>query len=231
MDLLIAALAPIGAMLLIIYKIDRYNKEPIKLLIKLFIMGALIAVPVIFVEGFLGFLNIFTLTTSDLQHVYTAFIVAAFTEELFKWMVFRRYAYQHKAYDEYLDGIVYAVFVSLGFAAFENLGYVFSNNDVNVAFLRALTALPGHMLFGVSMGYHFSIMKFAKTKRTYNRALKHSLLMPIIIHGVYDYILMSQFKWLVVLFIPYLIWMWQYGLRRIKKYYDVSRATHEEGLS
>ncbi len=226
MNLLIAALAPIGALLFIFYKIDRYNKEPARLLGKLFFFGALIAIPVIAVESFLGYLNVFTLTGSDLQYVYTAFIVAALTEELFKWLVLRRFAYRHKAYDEYLDGIIYAVFVSLGFAAFENVGYVFSNNDMNVALMRALTALPGHMLFGVAMGYNFSIMKFAKTKATFNRAQRLSLMVPIIIHGIYDYILMSQFKWLLVLFIPYLIWMWQFGIRRVKKYYDTSKEEH-----
>ena len=227
MDLLIAALAPIGALLFIFYKIDRYNKEPAKLLAKLFIVGALIAIPVIVVEGFLGYLNVFAFTESDLQHVYTAFVVAAFTEELFKWLVLKQFAYRHKAYDEYLDGIIYAVFVSLGFAAFENVGYVFSNNDMNVALMRALTALPGHMLFGVAMGYNFSIMKFAKTKATFNKAQRLSLLVPILIHGVYDYILMSQFKWLLILFIPYLIWMWQFGIRRVKKYYETSKEAHQ----
>lgn len=226
MNLLFAALGPIGAMLVIIYMVDRFNREPLSLLIKLFFLGALIAIPVIVVEGFLGYLNIFTLTASDLQHVYTAFVVAAFTEELFKWLVLRGIVYNHVAYDEYLDGIVYAVFVSLGFAAFENLGYVFNNNDMNVALMRALTALPGHMLFGVAMGYHFSIMKFAKTKRTYKRALRQSLLVPILIHGVYDYILMSQYQWLLIIFIPYLIWMWQYGIKRINQYYQASKAEH-----
>lgn len=227
MNLLIAALAPVAALLFIIYKVDRYNREPINLLAKLFIFGVLIAIPVIAVEGFLGYLNIFTLTGSDLQNVYTAFVVAAFTEELFKWLVLRRFAYRHQAYDEYLDGIVYAVFVSLGFAAFENLGYVFSNNDISIAFMRALTALPGHMLFGVAMGYHFSIMKFAGTRKLYLRAQRESLLIPIILHGIYDYILMSHYKWLLVFFVPYLIWMWQFGIRRIKRYYDASREEHD----
>lgn len=226
MGLLIAALAPIGALLVIFYKIDRYNKEPAKLLVKLFLFGALIAIPVIAVEGFLGYLNVFALTTSDLQHVYTAFIVAALTEEVFKWLVLRQFAYRHRAYDEYLDGIIYAVFVSLGFAAFENLGYVLSNNDLNVALMRALTALPGHMLFGVAMGFNFSIMKFAKTKATFKKAQRRSLLVPILIHGFYDYILMSQYQWLLILFIPYLIWMWQFGIKRIKKYYDTSKEEH-----
>ena len=224
MNLLIAAIAPVVALLYIIYKVDRYNKEPIQLLMKLFGLGAFIAIPVISVEGFLGYLNVFSLTGSDLKNLYTAFVVAAFTEELFKWLVLRQFAYRHKAYDEYLDGIVYAVFVSLGFAAFENVGYVFSNNDMSVAVMRALTALPGHMLFGVAMGYHFSMMKFAKTKSRFLRAQRESLLIPILIHGIYDYILMSQFKWLLVLFIPYLIWMWSFGIKKIRIYYEDSKA-------
>ncbi len=227
MNLLIAALAPVCALLFIIYKIDRYNREPAKLLGMLFVFGALIAIPVIVVEDFLGYLNVFALTGSDLQNVYTAFVVAAFTEELFKWLLLKKFAYRNKAYDEYLDGIVYAVFVSLGFAAVENVGYVFSNGDMNVAVMRALTALPGHMLFGVAMGYYFSVMKFARTKVVYRRALKQSLLVPILVHGIYDYILMSHYKWLLILFIPYMIWLWRFGIKRVKRYYDDSKETYE----
>lgn len=223
MNLLIGALAPVMALLYIIYSVDRYDREPARLLGKLFLFGALIAGPVIVVENFLSSLNIFP---GDLRNFYTAFVVAAFTEELFKWFVLKKFAYRDKAYDEYLDGIVYAVFVSMGFAALENLLYVVGNNEMNVAVLRALTALPGHMLFGVAMGYYFSIMKFARTKSLYQRASRQSLIIPIVLHGVYDYILMSHYKWLLILFIPYLIYMWQFGIRRIKRYHDDSRQEH-----
>lgn len=223
MNLLIAALAPVLALLYIIYKVDRYNREPVRLLWKLFFFGALSAAPVIVVEEFLSGLNVFP---GDWRNFYTAFVVAAFTEELFKWFVLRHFAYRDRAYDEYLDGIVYGVFVSLGFAALENVLYVLGNNDINVAIMRALTALPGHMLFGVAMGYYFSIMKFARTKGLFEQAFRQSLIIPMVLHGIYDYILMSQYQWLLILFIPYLIYMWQFGIRRIKRYYDESRKDH-----
>ncbi len=224
--LLIASLLPIVIYLAIIYKIDKYDPEPKKLLTKLFVFGILIAIPVIFVEGILGYLNVFALTGSDLRNFYTAFVVAAFTEELFKWMVVMKFAYKNRAYDEHLDGIIYCVFVSLGFAALENVGYVVGNNDINIAFMRALTALPGHMLFGVTMGYYFSLKKFAITKRSYKYASRMALLGPIIVHGIYDYILMSDFKWLLIGFIPFMIWLWVFGIKRIKRYYEASKNDH-----
>ena len=227
MNLLIGALAPIGALLLIIYKVDRYNREPLRLLLSLFAFGGLIAVPVVIVESYLGYLNFFALTESDLANLYTAFVVAAFTEELFKWLVLWNYAYRDRAYDEDLDGIVYAVFVSLGFAAIENVGYVVGSGEMSVALLRAVTALPGHMIFGVTMGYFFSRMKFAQTRTAFIRFRRLSLLMPMLLHGVYDYILMSNFRWLAIFFVPYMIWMWVYGVGRIRSYYMASRAQFE----
>ncbi len=130
LKLLLAALLPIAVYLFVIYRIDKYDQEPKKLLLKLFGAGILIAIPVIFVESILGLMNVFTLTDSDLKNFYTAFVVAAFTEELFKWFAVKGIAYNNRAFDERLDGIVYCVFVSLGFAALENVGYVFSNNDI-----------------------------------------------------------------------------------------------------
>jgi len=225
MKLLFGALAPVLALLYIIYRIDKYDREPARLLGKLFLFGALIAGPIILVENFLSTLNT---VMGDLGNFYTAFVVAAFTEELFKWFVLKQFAYRDRAYNEYLDGIVYGVFISMGFAAIENVLYVVGNNEMSVALLRALTALPGHMLFGVAMGYYFSVMKFAGTKSLYQRALRQSLIAPIVLHGVYDYILMSQYKWLLALFIPYLIYMWQFGIRRIKRYHDASRQEHSQ---
>lgn len=222
--LLLAALLPIAAYLYMIYKIDRFDKEPKRLLIKLFIFGGLIAIPVVYVEGILNYMNIFAVTESDMKNFYTAFVVAAFTEELFKWFVVKKFAYSNHEYDERLDGIVYCVFVSLGFAAVENVGYVFSTNAISVAYMRAVTALPGHMLFGVVMGYYLSRQKFAVTAKGQKRAAFMSLFMPILVHGIYDYILMSQYKILLIGFIPFMIWLWFFGVKRIRKYYVESKT-------
>lgn len=227
LKLLLAALMPIAAYILLIYKIDRFDKEPKRLLIKLFLFGALISAPIIYVENILHYMNIFAVTETDLKNFYRAFVVAAFTEELFKWFVVKRLAYSNRAYDEQLDGIIYCVFVSLGFAAVENVSYVLSN-DLSVAYLRAITALPGHMLFGVVMGYYLSKQKFAKTGNAYRKAATMTLLMPIIVHGIYDYILMSNYKILLVGFIPYMIWLWYFGIKRIRSFYLLSKERHEQ---
>lgn len=226
MNLLFAALIPVAVFLYAIYKIDKYDREPRKLLLKLFLAGVGISLPIIFVEERLGYMNIFAQSDSDLRNVYTAFVVAAFTEETFKWIAVKRLAYNNRAYDEKLDGIVYCVFVSLGFAALENVLYVFGRSGMSTAILRALTALPAHLLFGVVMGYYLSKMKFAQSGPKYYQAMVNSLFVPIILHGVYDYILMSDYQWLLIGFIPYMAWMWYFGIRRIRSYYKESEAMH-----
>ena len=120
----------------------------------------------------------------------TAFLVAAIPEEAFKllalWLVLRHNPY----FDEHFDGIVYAVCVGLGFAAFENVGYVLSGsgNWVMVAVSRSLLAVPGHYAFAVLMGYYYSLYHFVN-RSTRNKVL--ILLAPVLAHGLYDTFCMS----------------------------------------
>lgn len=221
MKLMAIALLPIVVLLFVIYKIDRYNKEPKKLLTILFVGGCLITIPILLVENFL--VSMVTLQ-GDYNNLYTAFVVASMTEEVFKWLILMVFAFHHLAFDERLDGIIYGVFVGLGFSAIENLLYVFSHG-VTVGIVRALTAVPAHMLFGVSMGYYLSIWKFGPRWSIKKWGQILSLLIPILLHGVYDYILMSDYKWLLILFIPYLIYMWLFGIKRLRRYYKESRES------
>jgi RsiW-degrading membrane proteinase PrsW (M82 family) len=119
-----------------------------------------------------------------------AFLVAAIPEETFKllalWMVLKNNPY----FDEHFDGIVNAVCVGLGFAAVENISYVFSQeNWAAVAVTRALLAVPGHYAFAVLMGYYYSVYHFV------NRSPKVAvcvLLAPVLAHGIYDALAMSS---------------------------------------
>ena len=90
---------------------------------------------------------------------YTAFVVAGFTEELMKYLAFYFFFWQERNFNEKFDGIIYAVYISLGFAAVENILYVFSGG-MGVGFVRAFTAVPAHALFGISMGYYFGLARF-----------------------------------------------------------------------
>ncbi len=225
MELIIAAIAPAALLLIVFYKLDRYDPEPIKLLVKLYVLGMISVIPIIIVERILQAFNIFRFYGSDLMNLYEALVVAGFSEELFKWGIVLLIAFRHKAYDEYLDGIIYCVYVSLGFATVENILYVIEGS-YSVAVMRAILAVPAHMLFGVSMGYYLSIAKFSPKKIIRSRYFAYSLIIPILLHGAYDYILMSQYRFLLFFFIPYVVWMWGFNLRKLKVYHQNSRFNH-----
>jgi RsiW-degrading membrane proteinase PrsW (M82 family) len=126
------------------------------------------------------------------------------------------------------DGIVYAVFISLGFATVENLAYVLSAG-FNTAIMRSVTAVPAHALFGVTMGYYLGIAKFAWPKFR-NKYIRLGFATPVILHGIYDFILFSQKLYLLALFIPYMLYLWKRGLRQVDELVEFSpfRNTEEK---
>lgn len=212
MSLLIISVTPVFIIAFYIYFRDKYEKEPWELLSKAIISGALITIPIIFIELLLSHFKIIFkgLTLA----FYEAFIIAALTEESFKYFIFRILIWRNKEFDEKFDGIVYAVFISLGFALIENIKYV-TGIGLSTGFIRAITAVPGHALFGVVMGYHFSIARFYPGKRRNQLIL--ALLHPIALHGLYDFLLMSKHPVGLIIFIPYLIYLWRYGFKKMKE--------------
>jgi len=109
---------------------------------------------------------------------------------------------------------------SLGFALVENVLYVFGNG-FSVGVMRAFTAVPAHAIFGITMGFFFGLAKFSKDKKS--PLLLASLLVPIAIHGFYDFILMSENNLLLLLFIPYLIGMFVMAVKLMKQHSENSK--------
>jgi RsiW-degrading membrane proteinase PrsW (M82 family) len=218
LNLLLLASAPVIIILVYVYIRDKYQKEPAGLLFKTLLVGALTTIPILLVETWL---SKFMVYFSGLHAAaYNAFVVAAFTEEFFKFAALYYLIWRHKEFDEKYDGIVYAVFVSLGFALVENIMYVFQYGH-EVAYARALTAVPVHAILGITMGYYFSLAKFYKKRRTVN--FLTALLMPILLHGIYDFILMSQHQMFLLIFIPFLYYLWRSGFKKMKELSDNSR--------
>lgn len=229
LNLLVTAVTPGIALALIIYFVDRYDREPVKLLAKTFIGGALIVFPTIMLESFLSAFNIFG---GLLGAAYTAFIVAGFSEEFLKRFVVMRMDYDDPAYDEKIDGIVYCVMASLGFATVENVMYVvFRFADVeSVGLYRAFLSVPAHMLFAITMGYFLSMAKFCKDPFRKKYYYTRSLTTPMLLHGIFDFILMSGNSFLMLIFFPYIIYLWRTNLRKLNQYYQESKDHNGNGI-
>lgn len=223
--ILLAALLPVGILAFYIRRKDRRAPEPVTELLKAFGLGVLstllsfcLSVPF----GAMGLYPAEMATVSDA--VQTAFFAAAVPEEVVKffvlWLLLRRSRY----FDERMDGIVYAVFVSLGFAALENFMYLFGEEEsvLSMGISRALFAVPAHFGFGILMGYYYSKARFCTRNRSTNRAL--ILIAPILAHGLYDAILFALPNvapiiggGLTIVFIVFCWKMWKQGSLRIQK--------------
>jgi RsiW-degrading membrane proteinase PrsW (M82 family) len=210
MVLLLASLAPVFIILFYIYFRDKYEKEPLGLLVKSLLAGVLIVLPVLFAERLL--MALMPPMGKIGTAAYQAFVVAGFTEEAFKFLALYLLVWRSPSFNEKFDGIVYSVFVSLGFAAVENVLYVM-DGGMQTAMVRALTAVPAHALFGVTMGYYLGIARmYEELKKPY---LLRALFFPILLHGIYDFILMVEIGWLLLLFIPYVIGLYLLGMKKM----------------
>ena len=198
MNLLALAIAPGIAICLFIFYKDIYNKEPKLNLIVSFILGSVTIIPAFYVETF--FASKLEGTVSQLA-IYS-YCIVAFIEELGKFIVRRYYAYSKKSFDEPLDGIVYAVMISMGFATVENIGYVMQHG-IAVAFVRMFLSVPAHATFAVMMGYYVGKAKFSITNKSFYLTL--GLFWAIAFHGTFDYFLFLQNNELVTQYVSSLM--------------------------
>ncbi len=182
------------------------------LLMKALAAGAIITIPIILIE--VGLDKIIVLENTIAKAFYDGFIVAAFTEELFKFLAFYLIIWKNRNFNELFDGIIYAVFISLGFAAVENFFYVFGGGG-GIGVLRAFTAVPAHALFGITMGFYFGLARFNEDKSS--KYLWLAFFMPFLLHGFYDFFLMSENGWLLFTFLPFFIFLWIAGFKKMKK--------------
>ena len=225
MTLVFIALAPVFIILFYVYFRDKYEKEPISLLLWALFSGMIITIPILFVEQGLTNFAAIRLDPSS-QIIWSAFVVAAGSEEIFKFIALFILIWANRNFNERFDGIVYAVFVSLGFALVENVLYVIQGG-MSVGWLRAITAVPAHALFGVTMGYYFGMARFSSGSMK-TAFMIRALIWPIILHGFYDYCLMSAIPILLLAFIPFVIYLWIQGFTKMKQLSDKSRFKPQE---
>lgn len=203
-----AGIAPGLALLSYFYLKDQYETEPITLVIKIFLFGAVLVFPIMFIEYVIQVEHLFSVK------LFHALFGTSLLEEFFKWFILVYTVYHHAEFDEHYDGIVYGVSVSLGFATIENIFYLIGNG-LQFAVGRALLPVSSHALLGVIMGYYLGKGKFSSKAPQRKKWITLAFFIPFLLHGIYDYILISQEKWLFYM-LPFMIYLWWFGLKKAK---------------
>lgn len=201
--LLAAAVVPAILILLYVYKKDKNEREPWGLLFQLLGFGAVTTACASLTETWGSFILEKVPWQSERSYYFwMMFFVVAVSEEGFKWLALRLRTWKNPNFNCTFDAVVYAVFVSLGFAILENIKYVFAYG-FTTAIVRAITAVPGHACFGIFMGVFYGEAK--KRSLSGNKAGSAlfnwlAVLVPIFLHGLYDYCAsVSKTLWFIVL--------------------------------
>ena len=213
MQLLALSLAPVVLLFWFFYVRDKYEKEPPGLLIRLFAFGAFAVLPAVAFSLFLGRFTEFYLIPGTLKYILIEnYLVIGLVEEMVKLYVVVSVAYGHPAFNEPYDGIIYAITAALGFAAVENILYVYQGG-VGVGVARMLLAVPAHALFGSFMGHYLSRSKFSNGGRS-TGLMYLALLIPAFLHGTYNSLLSTGRLEFAVLVVPLSLFMWRSALRQ-----------------
>ena len=218
--LLIITFLPILALLILYYQQDKFQKNPIPSLAKAFLGGILVFILNL---ALVGLINQIWVSTSVF---YSTFWQAGFPEELSFFIVFMALLWTDNGFRKYKDGIVFATFMALTFAAFKNIMYIydwggnsFLGGDLSSGFPRAVLSIPAHFLFGVMTGFLFSLAKFSKKSKKILYLIT-GLVLAFVFHSLFEWILLTIpaidkaiICVIYVLFITADILLWIYGRR------------------
>ncbi|MBQ3404661.1 MAG: PrsW family intramembrane metalloprotease [Oscillospiraceae bacterium] len=205
--LIAAAVIPAVILMIQVYKLDWLEKESPQLLKRLVVAGILSALLALVEERVLSTLLYSMLPVNSLAYnLILYFIIVAGAEESSKYIFLKRNTWHNPEFNCLYDGLLYAVFVSLGFALWENISYVMTYG-FSVAVVRAVTAIPGHACFGVFMGVFYGIAKKMDNFGNQADAFRYriaAIMVPALLHGAYDFIATQQTMastWLFVIFV------------------------------
>ncbi|MDO5477121.1 MAG: PrsW family intramembrane metalloprotease [Eubacteriales bacterium] len=228
--LLAASLIPPLYLLWKVYHNDKIEKEPVGLLVTIFLLGMVSTLPAGILEtiGQALLSMVFdpvaqqlpSSTATTVFNMVFYFLIVGGAEELVKYLAMRIPTWKNPEFNYVFDGVVYGVTSALGFAALENVLYVM-DSGLLVAGIRAWTAIPLHCITGIYMGHYYGIAKAAdrwNETRVRDSMLRKCILIPLLIHGFYDFIATSENEILIGLFFVYIIILDILAIRSLKRY-------------
>jgi len=220
------AIVPGLGFLYYIYTLDKIEKEPPELLTKLFLYGAICCLPAIFLELVAGGAINSLFQEGTVEHAFVeALFGVAIMEEGCKLFVLKRLTWTHPNFNYRFDAILYAVCVSMGFAVLENIMYVM-DGGLEVAVGRAFTSIPGHGVFGIFMGIYYGQAKeylHRMNRAVKDRSLKLALFIPTVLHGFYDFCLLTEEDMMVGVFLIFIFGLYAHAFVKVRR---MSREDH-----
>lgn len=221
MNLIFLALIPGILIIVYIFRKDKVESEPLSLIFKLLIFGALSCIPAIFMEGFMGTLMPAGFTEGSVGYaVFTAFLVAALCEELCKFLLLWLGSWRNSNFNYRFDGIVFGVCVAVGFALLENVMYVLEGGFY-VALMRGVMAVPLHAFCGVFMGIHYGAAKRYSIEGQHSKAAGSiflALFAPFLIHGIYDSLAFMGAYGTTFILLAFVVLLYIVAIRVVKRY-------------
>lgn len=185
--LFLASVAPGALWVWFFYRQDRLEKEPPLLIVWTFLAGMLAVVPAALVES--PFRELLVNPPTPLARLLASVLVVGLGEEGVKLLAAYLVAFRNRAFNEPLDGIIYAATASLGFASLENLFYTLAFG-IEIAPVRAVVTTLAHASFGGVAGLHLGL-SLCQPERRFALVTK-GLALAALLHGIYDYLIIAR---------------------------------------
>ena len=218
--LIAAAVIPAVILLVRVNRADRLEKESSRLLLSLVFFGAIsTAIAALGERIGMSVLGRLFPENSLIYNLLLFFVVVGGSEEGAKYLLLKKKTWNNPEFNCQFDGVVYGVFVSLGFALWENIGYT-AMYGLSTALVRAVTAIPGHACFGVFMGTWYGIAKrydAAGEAAAAEQCRKRALWVPLLLHGVYDFTATYQNAVMSFVFTAFIVWMYTSAIRVVRR--------------
>ena len=201
---------------------DKSKKNSIHKIFPIFFFGMFMIIPVFLIETIIDniikefYFNIY------IYSFIASFIIAGFCEEGAKFIIVKKFVYDNPHFNSIMDGIIYTIAASLGFACIENVGYTLSMGS-NVGYIRAFTAVPLHVCASGMMGYYIGKAKTQNHPKMENYYLKNGFIRAVMIHGTYDFLLFLSagdpgYSDLSILIFPILIISFTLLYKKVNEY-------------
>lgn len=217
--LLLLAVIPSLIIAIIVYLSDRKEREPIVELIKAFVLGMFAVLVTLFISSIFS-INSVDITKMNVFRIFIySFLEIALIEELAKFFGGYILLRKNTNFNYMYDGIVYYAFVALGFATVENILYAITT-DISTVLIRAITTVPAHTFFGIACGYYFALSIREKIKgnvKKKNRYLFLSMIIPILIHGFYDFCLLTGNYIFLMIYLVFIVSLYVISISNARK--------------